>query len=58
VAGQEIPLQRGEHIGLNFQYTYAPEAFRWLLTEQGGLEMLEEHLSADGRFLTAVCRRG
>jgi uncharacterized SAM-dependent methyltransferase len=58
VAGQEIPLQRGEHIGLNFQYTYTPEAFRWLLTEQGGLEMLEEHLSADGRFLTAVCRRG
>jgi hypothetical protein len=58
VAGQEIPLQRGEHIGLNFQYTYTPEAFRWLLTEQGGLEMLEEHRSADGRFLTAVCRRG
>jgi hypothetical protein len=58
VAGQEIPLQRGEHIGLNFQYTYTPEAFRWLLTEHGGLEMLEEHRSADGRFLTAVCRRG
>ena len=58
VAGQEIPLQRGEHIGLNFQYTYTVEAFRWLLTEHGGLEMLEEHLSADGRFLTAVCKRG
>jgi hypothetical protein len=57
VAGQEIPLQRGEHIGLNFQYTYTAEAFRWLLGEHGGLEILEEHRSADGRFVTAVCRR-
>ncbi|HUB81552.1 MAG TPA: L-histidine N(alpha)-methyltransferase, partial [Bryobacteraceae bacterium] len=31
VAGQEIPLQRGERMGMNFQYTYAPESFRWLL---------------------------
>ena len=58
VAGQEIPLQRGEHIGLNFQYTYAPDAFRWLLTEQGGLVIVNERESADGRFLTALCRRG
>jgi hypothetical protein len=58
VAGQEIPLQRGEHIGLNFQYTYTREGFLWLLAEHGGLEILEEHLSADGRFLTAICRRG
>jgi hypothetical protein len=57
VAGQEIPLQRGERIGMNFQYTYAPAAFRWLLTEHGGLRILSEHQSADGRFLTAVCKK-
>jgi len=57
VAGQEIPLQRGESIGMNFQYTYAPEAFRWLLTEHGGLEILKEYRSPDGRFQTALCRR-
>jgi hypothetical protein len=57
VAGQEIPLQRGERIGMNFQYTYTVEAFRWLLSEQGGLEILAEHRSPDGRFQTAVCKR-
>jgi uncharacterized SAM-dependent methyltransferase len=55
--GQEIPLQRGEHIGLNFNYVYTPEAFRWLLHEHGGLEILKEYQSADGRFLTALCRK-
>ena len=57
VAGQEIPIQRGEHIGMNFQYTYTTEAFRWLLTEQGGLQILAEHPSPDGRFLTAMCKK-
>jgi hypothetical protein len=57
VAGQEISLQRGERIGMNFQYTYTPEAFRWLLSQQGGLEIIAEHQSPDGRFLTAVCKR-
>ena len=57
VAGQEISLQRGERIGMNFQYTYAPEAFRWLLAEHGGLRILAEHQSPDGRFLTAVCKK-
>jgi hypothetical protein len=57
VAGQEISLQRGERIGMNFQYTYTPEAFRWLLSQQGGLGILSEHLSPDGRFLTAVCKK-
>ena len=57
VAGQEIALQRGERIGMNFQYTYTPEAFRWLLSQQGGLGILSEHLSPDGRFLTAVCKK-
>jgi len=32
VAGEEISLERGERIGMNFQYVYTPEAFRWLLT--------------------------
>jgi len=30
----EIPTQRIEHIGLNFQYPYTPDAFRWLLRER------------------------
>ena len=55
VASTEIPLERGENIGLNFQYTYTPEAFRWLLTEHGGLKILKEYPSPDGRFLTALC---
>ncbi len=57
VASREIPMQRGEHIGLNFQYTYDPQAFRWLLREQGGLEILREYQSPDARFLTAICKR-
>src|SRR5215469_13681296 len=36
--GHPISLQRGERIGLNFQYAYTPEAFRWLIEEQGGLD--------------------
>src|ERR1019366_1217108 len=57
VAGQEISLQRGERIGMNFQYTYTREAFRWLVSEHGGLQILEEHQSPDGRFVTAVCKK-
>src|ERR1051326_6058206 len=57
VAGQEIPLERGERIGMNFQYVYEPHAFRWLLCEQGGLETLKEYRSPDGRFLTALCKK-
>jgi uncharacterized SAM-dependent methyltransferase len=57
VAGQEIALARGERIGMNFQYSYTPEAFRWLISEQGGLEITQEYLSPDARFLTAVCRK-
>jgi hypothetical protein len=57
VAGQEISLERGERIGLNFQYTYTRDAFRWLLSEQGGLEIVKEYPSPDDRFLTALCRR-
>jgi L-histidine N-alpha-methyltransferase len=57
VAGKEIPLERGELIGMNFQYVYAPESFRWLVEEHGGLEILREYRSPDGRFLTAVCKK-
>ena len=57
VASREIPLERGERIGLNFQYTYTPEAFRWLITRNGGLEILKEYTSHDARFLTAVCSK-
>ncbi len=57
VGGQELALERGERLGLNFQYTYTPESFRWLLRDQGGLEILEELPSSDGRFLTAICAK-
>jgi uncharacterized SAM-dependent methyltransferase len=57
VAGQEIPLERGELIGMNFQYVYEPEAFRWLVSGHGGLEILSEYRSPDGRFLTTVCKK-
>jgi uncharacterized SAM-dependent methyltransferase len=57
VAGEEIPLERGERIGMNFQYTYTPEAFRWLLTEHGGLQIEHEYASPDSRFLTAICKK-
>lgn len=57
VAGQEIPLERGELIGMNFQYVYEPDAFRWLIAEHGGLEILKEYRSPDGRFLTALCKK-
>jgi uncharacterized SAM-dependent methyltransferase len=57
VGGQEVPIERGERLNLNFQYAYTPESFRWLLKEQGGLTILEELPSPDRRFLTAVCKR-
>jgi hypothetical protein len=56
-AGEEVDLARGERIGLNFQYTYTAEAFHWLLCEQGGLEIVKQYVSPDGRFLTAICRK-
>jgi len=57
VAGQQIALQRGERIGLNFQYIYSPEAFEWLLTDHGGMEILKRYPSPDGRFLSALCKK-
>src|SRR5579871_74967 len=57
VGGQEISLERGERIGMNFQYAYTPDAFRWLVTQQGGLEILKEYSSPDTRFLTMLCKK-
>jgi uncharacterized SAM-dependent methyltransferase len=57
VGGEEVPLERGEDIGLNFQYTYTPESFRWLVEKQGGLQIVAEYPSPDGRFLTAICKK-
>lgn len=55
--GQPVALQRGERIGLNFQYAYTEDAFHWLVQEHGGLDILREYRSPDGRFLTAVCKK-
>jgi hypothetical protein len=57
VGGVPVPLERGERIGLNFQYVYSADSFRWLLREQGGLAIQKEYLSPDERFLTALCRK-
>jgi uncharacterized SAM-dependent methyltransferase len=54
---REIAFQRGERVNLSFNYTYSIEAFRWILQEQGGLRILHEYPSPDGRYLTAVCAR-
>jgi uncharacterized SAM-dependent methyltransferase len=57
VAGQQIAVQRGERLGLNFQYIYTAEAFDWLLAEHGGLEIEKRYPSPDGRFMTSLCKR-
>src|SRR5581483_2010439 len=57
VASQEIAIERGERIGLNFQYTYTPAAFHWLVSEHGGLDIVKEYRSSDERFLTLICKR-
>jgi hypothetical protein len=55
VAGNEISVERGERILLNFRYLFTVEAFRWLLTGHAGLRIVTEMPSADGKILTAVC---
>src|SRR5215468_7117882 len=57
VVDREVTLQRGERVSLSFNYTYSGEAFRWVLTEHGGLKILHEFPSPDGRYLTVVCSR-
>jgi len=55
VLDREITLQRGERVRLSFNYSYSADAFRWVLTERGGLKILDEFPSPDGRYLTVVC---
>jgi uncharacterized SAM-dependent methyltransferase len=57
ISGHEVLVERGEHITMNFRYTFTPEAFRSLLQQRGGLRILEEIPSPDGRYLLAVCAR-
>ncbi len=54
---REVLVERGEHINLNFRYTFTPEGFHELLEKHGGLRILEEIPSEDGRYLLAVCSR-
>ena len=55
VYGEEFQMARGERILMNFRYLFAPEAFRWLLEEHGGLKLLSEVVSSDGLFTAAIC---
>jgi uncharacterized SAM-dependent methyltransferase len=57
VIDREVTMQRGERVNLSFNYTYSIEAFRWLLADHGGLKILHEFPSPDGRYVTAVCSR-
>ena len=57
VAGEEISLERGERIGMNFQYAYTPDGLSLAAARHGGLEIQQEYTSPDGRFLTAMCRK-
>jgi len=57
IGGRQISIQRGERIGLNFQYLYTAEAFAWLLRDQGELEIRKAYPSADGRFVTTMCQK-
>jgi uncharacterized SAM-dependent methyltransferase len=55
VSGREIQVARGERIFMNFRYQFTKAAFRWLLEKQGGLKVLQEIVSPDGLFVSAVC---
>lgn len=57
ISGSEVLVERGEHITMNFRYTFTPDAFRSLLERQGGLKVQEEIPSPDGRYRLAVCSR-
>ena len=54
---REVLVERGEHINLNFSYRFTAEALRALLAERGGLRVLDEIFSPDGRYLLVVCSR-
>ena len=54
---REVLVERGEHINLSFRYRFTPEALHELLTEHGGLRVLDEIPSPDGRYSLLVCSR-
>jgi hypothetical protein len=54
---REVLVERGEHINLNFNYRFTAEALHTVLVERGGLRILEEIPSPDGRYLLLVCSR-
>jgi hypothetical protein len=54
---REVLVERGEHINLNFAYRFTAEAFHALLADHGGLRILDEIPSPDGRYILAVCSR-
>jgi hypothetical protein len=54
-SGREIHVERGERIFLNFRYHFTRDALRWLLCQHGGLKIVGEIPSADGKFVTVIC---
>jgi uncharacterized SAM-dependent methyltransferase len=56
-SGREIHVARGERIFLNFRYRFTREALRWLVADHGGLKIVGEIPSADGRFVTMICSK-
>ncbi len=57
VAGEDVVIQKGERVSMNFQYVYSEEAFRWLIEKQGGLRIFQEFRSPEGRYATIMCGR-
>jgi hypothetical protein len=56
-SGRQIHIERGERIFLNFRYRFTRAAFRWLVAEHAGLNIIAEIPTADGRFVTMICSR-
>jgi uncharacterized SAM-dependent methyltransferase len=54
VAGQAVELEAGEKIAMNSSWKYSSAAFRRIVREIGGFDLLREYLSEDGRFLMAL----
>jgi hypothetical protein len=56
-SGRQIQIERGERIFLNFRYRFTRAAFRWLVADHAGLNIIAEIPTADGRFVTMICSR-
>jgi uncharacterized SAM-dependent methyltransferase len=56
-AGEDVVIQKGERISLNFRYVYSEETFRWLIEKHAGLKIVREYPSPEKRFLTVLCER-